>query len=113
MRRHGLAYTAGVLASFAAVAGTLLALRAGGERIGWGFQLQSPLVVTFLAYLLFAIGLGLSGVFVIGGRAAVGVGQALAGRSGYARLLLHGRAGRRGRDALHRAVHGRRRSASR
>jgi thiol:disulfide interchange protein len=82
MRRHGLAYAAGVLLSFAVVAGTLLALRAGGERIGWGFQLQSPLVVTLLAYLLFAMGLALSGVFVIGGR-LTGVGQSLAGRSGY------------------------------
>jgi thiol:disulfide interchange protein DsbD len=82
MRRHGLAYTAGVLLSFAAVAGTLLALRAGGEQIGWGFQLQSPLVVTLLAYLLFAMALALSGVFVIGSRFA-GAGQALAARSGY------------------------------
>jgi thiol:disulfide interchange protein len=82
MRRHGLAYAGGVLLSFATVAGTLLALRAGGERIGWGFQLQSPLVVTLLAYLLFAMGLALSGVFVIGGR-LTGVGQSLAGRSGY------------------------------
>ena len=82
MRRHGLAYTAGVLASFAAVAGTLIALRAGGEGIGWGFQLQSPLFVTLLAYLLFAMALALSGVFVIGGRLA-GAGQALATRPGY------------------------------
>jgi len=82
MRRHGLAYTAGVLLSFAAVAGTLLALRAGGEQIGWGFQLQSPLVVTLLAYLFFAMALALSGVFVIGGRFA-GAGQALAQRPGY------------------------------
>ena len=82
MRRHGLAYTAGVLLSFAVVAGTLLALRAGGEQIGWGFQLQSPLVVTLLAYLFFAMALALSGVFVIGGRFA-GAGQSLAARPGY------------------------------
>jgi len=63
------------------VAGTLLALRAGGERIGWGFQLQSPLVVTLLAYLLFAMALALSGVFVIGG-GLVGAGHALAARRG-------------------------------
>ena len=81
MRRHGLAYTAGVLLSFAAVAGTLLALRAGGEQIGWGFQLQSPLVVTLLAYLFFAMALALSGVFV--SAPAAGAGQALAPRSGY------------------------------
>jgi thiol:disulfide interchange protein DsbD len=89
MRRHGLAYAAGVLLSFAAVAGTLLALRAGGERIGWGFQLQSPLVVTLLAYLLFAMALALSGVFVIGSR-LTGVGQSLAGRSGYSGSFFTG-----------------------
>ena len=89
IRRHGLAYAAGVLLSFAAVAGTLLALRAGGERIGWGFQLQSPLVVTLLAYLLFAMALALSGVFVIGGR-LTGVGQSLAGRSGYSGSFFTG-----------------------
>jgi thiol:disulfide interchange protein DsbD len=89
MRRHGLAYVAGVLLSFAVVAGTLLALRAGGEHIGWGFQLQSPLVVTLLAYLLFAMALALSGVFVIGGR-LTGVGQSLAGRSGYSGSFFTG-----------------------
>ncbi len=89
MRRHGLAYAAGVLLSFAVVAGTLLALRAEGERIGWGFQLQSPLVVTLLAYLLFVMALVLSGVFVIGGRLA-GVGQSLAARSGYSGSFFTG-----------------------
>src|SRR6185503_13573510 len=79
MRRHGMAYTAGVLLSFAAVAGTLLALRAGGEQIGWGFQLQSPLVVTLLAYLFFALALALSGVWLVGGR-LTGLGQGLAAR---------------------------------
>lgn len=89
MRRHGLAYTAGVLASFALVAGTLLALRAGGERVGWGFQLQSPIVVTLLAYLLFAMALSLSGVFTIGGRLA-GAGHSLAAKPGYAGSFFTG-----------------------
>src|SRR5205807_5126191 len=48
---HGLAYTAGVLASFAALGIALLALRAGGRAAGWGFQLQSPVFVAVLAYL--------------------------------------------------------------
>ena len=82
VRRHGLAYTAGVLVCFAALAGALLALRAGGAKIGWGFQLQSPLVVTALAYVLFALGLSLSGLLVIGGR-LTGVGHGLAARPGY------------------------------
>lgn len=62
----GLAYTAGVVASFVALAGLLLALRAGGEQIGWGFQLQSPAVVAALAVLFTLIGLNLAGVFEFG-----------------------------------------------
>ena len=89
MRRHGLAYTAGVLASFAVVAGALIALRGAGEQIGWGFQLQSPLFVTALAYVLFAMALGLSGVVTMGGRIA-GVGQGLAARAGYAGSFFTG-----------------------
>jgi thiol:disulfide interchange protein DsbD len=89
VRRHGLAYTAGVLASFGVVAGALLALRAGGEQIGWGFQLQSPLFVTALAYVLFVMALSLSGIVVIGGGLA-GAGHAVATRSGYAGSFFTG-----------------------
>ncbi len=62
----GLAYTAGVVLSFVALAGLLLALRAGGEQIGWGFQLQSPGFVAALAVLFTLIGLNLAGVFEFG-----------------------------------------------
>ncbi len=89
MRRHGLAYTAGVLISFTALAGLLVVLRAAGAQIGWGFQLQSPLVVGALAYLLFTLGLSLSGVLTIGER-WTGVGQGLAGRPGYAGSFFTG-----------------------
>ncbi len=89
VRRHGLAYTAGVLVCFAALAGALLALRAGGAQIGWGFQLQSPLVVTALAYILFTLGLSLSGLLVIGSRLA-GAGHGLAARPGYAGSFFTG-----------------------
>jgi thiol:disulfide interchange protein len=82
LRRHGLAYTAGVLVSFAVVSGTLIALRAGGEQIGWGFQLQSPLFVTLLAYVFFALALSLSGVIVVGAR-FTGAGHALGQRAGH------------------------------
>ena len=75
-RRHALAYTAGAMLSCGAVAGLLLALRAGGEAIGWGFQLQSPVFVAMLAYLMFALGLSLSGVVEFGGR-FMGFGQSL------------------------------------
>jgi thiol:disulfide interchange protein DsbD len=87
--RHGLAYTGGVLVAFAAVAGVLLALRAGGEQIGWGFHLQSPVFVTLLAYLLFAMALALSGVIVIGGRLG-GIGGGLVARPGYAGSFFAG-----------------------
>lgn len=63
---HGLSFTLGVILSFLALAGILLALRAGGEALGWGFQLQSPLFVTVLALLMLLIGLNLSGVFEVG-----------------------------------------------
>ena len=62
----GLAYTAGVVLSFLALAGLLLALRAGGEQLGWGFQLQSPAVVAALAALFMLIGLNLAGLFELG-----------------------------------------------
>ena len=64
-RRDGVAYFAGVIATFMAIAGALLALKAGGAALGWGFQLQSPLVVFALALLMVAIGLNLLGVFEI------------------------------------------------
>jgi thiol:disulfide interchange protein DsbD len=76
VRAKGLVFAAGAIASMLALAAVLLALRAGGEEIGWGFQLQSPLFVTLLVYLLLAVGLNLSGVFEIGGGLA-GVGDGL------------------------------------
>ncbi|NKI35192.1 hypothetical protein HFP89_08435 [Wenzhouxiangella sp. XN79A] len=79
--RHGGAYTAGVLVTFALLAGALLALRAGGEAIGWGFQLQSPGFVAGLVYLFFAMALSLSGVFDLGTR-WMGLGQELSGPDG-------------------------------
>ncbi|MET0352222.1 MAG: thioredoxin family protein [Rhizobacter sp.] len=63
---QGFAYTAGVVVSFLALAGLLLALRAGGEALGWGFQLQSPLFVAGLAVVFTLIGLNLAGVFEFG-----------------------------------------------
>ncbi|RZU02568.1 protein-disulfide reductase DsbD family protein [Rivibacter subsaxonicus] len=62
----GVAYTVGVIASFVLLAGLLLALRAAGEQIGWGFQLQSPGFVAALAVLFTLIGLNLLDVFEVG-----------------------------------------------
>ncbi len=63
LRRHGLIYAAGVVASFLALAGVLVALQAAGRQVGWGFQLQSPVVVGALAALFLALALNLSGAF--------------------------------------------------
>lgn len=62
-RISGLAYTAGVVTSFAALGAVMLALRAAGEQLGWGFQLQSPAVVATLAALFTLIALNLAGMF--------------------------------------------------
>src|SRR5205823_3122776 len=86
---HAAAYAAGVILSFAALGSVLLILRAGGDAIGWGFQLQSPIVVGLLAYLLFAMGLSLSGVADFGAGLA-GVGGRFAGREGLAGAFATG-----------------------
>ena len=62
----GLAYTAGVVLSFLALGALLLGLRAAGEQLGWGFQLQSPAVVAALALLFTLMGLNLAGLFEFG-----------------------------------------------
>jgi len=73
-RVHGLAYTAGVVSSFVGIALVMLSLRAAGEAIGWGFQLQSPLFVMLLIYLFFIMGLAFSGYLEIGS-SLMSVGQ--------------------------------------
>ena len=65
-RKHALVFAGGVLAAFWALALALLAVRAGGDSVGWGFQLQSPMVVALLAMLMFGLGLNLAGVFEVG-----------------------------------------------
>lgn len=65
--RHALSYMAGIIISFMAVAAALLAARAASGAVGWGFQFQSPIFVAGIAWLLFAVGLNLSGVFLVHG----------------------------------------------
>lgn len=88
-KAEGLAYTAGVLLSFAALAGVLIALRAGGQQVGWGFQFHSPVFVLVVAYLLFLVGLNLSGFFDVGG-SFTGIGSGLAARQGLAGSFFTG-----------------------
>jgi thiol:disulfide interchange protein len=78
---HGLVFTAGVLASFWALAGALLALRAGGEQLGWGFQLQSPAFVYGMAVFMLVFALNLSGLFEVG-LSATGAGAGLQSQEG-------------------------------
>ena len=81
--RQGIAYTAGVLLFFAALAGLLLALRAGGAAIGWGFQLQYPPFVALMASVFFVIGLSLAGAVNLGaGLMALGSGDSRRGHLG-------------------------------
>lgn len=80
MRNAG-AYSLGVLVAFWALAGLLIALRAGGEQLGWGFQLQSPPVIAGLASLFFLMALNLFGVFEVG-VSLTRLGGKSAGKSG-------------------------------
>ena len=68
IRRHGLLFGAGVVVSMWILAGVLLAVRAAGSQVGWGFQLQSPTFVALMTLLFFGIGLNLLGVFEVGTR---------------------------------------------
>lgn len=77
--REGLSYGAGAILSFVALGGSVIVLRAGGEAVGWGFQLQSPISVACFALLIFAVGLNLSGVYEIPG---FGAGDTLTRRGG-------------------------------
>lgn len=86
---HSLVFAAGVGASFLALAGLLLALRAAGQAIGWGFQFQSPLFVAAMCALVFVLSLSLFGVFLIGG-SLMGAGAGLAAREGMAGSFFSG-----------------------
>lgn len=86
---QGVVFSVGVLVSFLALAGLLLALRAGGAELGWGFQLQSPAFVTLLAALFFLMALNLFGLFEWGGFAQ-SITSDLSARGRYADAFLAG-----------------------
>jgi thiol:disulfide interchange protein DsbD len=89
MRLHGLVYTLGILASFWVVVAVLLILRAGGQRLGWGFQFQSPEFLAVMALLLFFLGLSLAGMFEIG-LTLTSAGGSLAQKQGYSGSFFTG-----------------------
>lgn len=80
-RAHGALYGAGVVSTFLAIGVLLIALRAGGEQLGWGFHLQSPAVIGVSAYILFLVGLSLVGVFSVG-ESLAGAGDSLTKKPG-------------------------------
>jgi len=86
---HGLIFTLGVLLSFWALAILLLVLRAGGEELGWGFQLQDPAFVFGLTVFLLLFALNMSGLFEVG-QSAVGVGSGLQQKSGLSGSFFSG-----------------------
>lgn len=86
---HGLTFTAGVLASFWVLAAILAVLRAGGQELGWGFQLQSASFVFVLSVVMLVFAMSLSGVFDFGLR-ATGVGAGLQMKEGYSGSFFAG-----------------------
>ena len=86
---HGLVFTAGVLLSFWLLAGVLAVLRAGGEELGWGFQLQEPAFVFSMAVVLLAFALNMSGIFEFA-LGATAVGGSLQQKQGYAGSFFTG-----------------------
>lgn len=88
-RRHGIVFALGVLLSFWVLAGVMLALRAAGEQMGWGFQLQSAPFLALLCGLFLLIGLNLFGVFEFGA-SVMGAANLAAGRSGLAASFWNG-----------------------
>lgn len=75
-RESGVIYTIGIVVAFSAIAGVLLALRSAGQAVGWGFQMQNPIIVVGLGLLMVAISMNLLGAFQIGMR-VMGVGQGM------------------------------------
>lgn len=86
---HGAVYSLGVVASFAAVAGVLIALQGAGRAVGWGFQLQSPWFVASLSCLFFLLSLNLLGVFQIAG-SWLNLGGELTARGGHSGSFFTG-----------------------
>jgi thiol:disulfide interchange protein DsbD len=86
-RAESFSYALGAVASFVAFGVIVMALRAGGAAIGWGFQLQEPVVVAVLALLMFAVALNLSGWFEI---QPITAGDALARKGGLAGAFFTG-----------------------
>jgi len=86
---HVVAYTAGIVASMLVLAGVILALRAAGTSVGWGFQFQHPLFVALSGGFVMLFALNLFGVFEIGVSDA-GIGAAADAAMGHRKSFLEG-----------------------
>jgi len=89
LRAHGFVYASGIVISFWALVAVLLALRAAGAKLGWGFQFQSPVFLELMAGLLFFLGLSLAGQFEIG-LTLTSAGGSLAQKQGYSGSFFTG-----------------------
>lgn len=89
IRRHGLVFGAGVLVSLWTLAAVILAIRLGGDQVGWGFQLQNPTFVLVMVVVMFVFGLNLAGLFEFG-TSLIGAGQGLQHQQGYAGSFFSG-----------------------
>lgn len=87
--RHGWSYTLGCIVTFVLIAFVLLTVRDTGKAVGWGFQLQSPGVITFLAFLFVLMGMSLSGLFSFGYR-WMNTGQSLTQGNGIKQSFFTG-----------------------
>ncbi len=90
IRQLGLAFAAGIVATFLGLAALVVLLKSGGEQIGWGFQFHYPGFVMAMAALVFALGLSLFGVFTVrlpGGQGTLG---GVAGREGLISSFANG-----------------------
>jgi thiol:disulfide interchange protein DsbD len=89
--RHGrsesFAYAVGAVLSFAVLGLAIVLLRQGGQSVGWGFQLQSPIAVAGFALLIFAVALNLSGLFEVG---SITAGENLTQKSGFTGAFFTG-----------------------
>jgi thiol:disulfide interchange protein DsbD len=88
-RMHGIAYTSGVVISFLLIAILLIILKHAGQKIGWGFQLQTPEIIMALTYLIFLIGLNLLGCFELSGR-FINIGNRISEKNGFKGSFLTG-----------------------
>ncbi len=89
IRKHGWAFTFGVISSLWLLVGILFIVRHYGDSAGWGFQLQEPGFIIFMIFLMFVFALNLSGLFEVG-TSLIGVGSKLQSKEGLGGAFFSG-----------------------